>query len=97
MTLGSRAPLAEPELTNAESHDQAAGEQRLLVAGRGQHRGAGGEEGTGQEDGSAAAEDAVEGASGQRRDGSRPHRAGHEQLLPQRVQTELPLEQQHGP
>lgn len=94
---GSRAPFAENQLTDAEPHDQAAGEQRLLVVGRGQHRGPGREEGTGQQDGGAAAEDAVEGPAGQRRDGGRPHGAGHEQLLPQRVQAELPLEQQHGP
>lgn len=92
-----RVPFAEPELTDAKPYDQASGEQGLLAVRCGQHRGAGGEEGTGQQDGGSAAEDAVEGPASQRRDGGRPHRAGHQQLLPQRVQAELPLEQQHGP
>lgn len=94
---GPRGRFPEPELTDAKSYDQAAGEQGLLAVRRSQHRGAGGEERAGQQDGGPAAEDAVEGAAGQRRDGGRPHRAGHQQLLPQRVQAELPLEQQHGP
>lgn len=86
-----------PALTDAQSHHHAAPQQRLLVAGGRQHAGPGREEAAGQQDAGPAAAQPVEDAAGQSGQRSGAHRAGDQQLLPQRVQVQLPLEEQQGP
>lgn len=96
-SAGEGAGRGGAALTDAQPHHHASRQQRLLVAGGGQHAGARREEAAGQQDAGPPAAQPVQDAAGQGGQGGGAHRAGDEQLLPERVQVELPLEEEQRP
>lgn len=89
--------ISKHQLTYSQTNCDSAHKKQLLVWGKSQDDATDAEDETGQKDADPAPQPPVQGASTQGRERRSPNGAGNQQLLPQRAQIHLLLQEQHSP